>query len=58
MANRPKRPRDPAQLAKFVVDMATGQIPPDKAPEAPARRTKAPLPKARKTLAAPLKKQA
>ena len=23
---RPKRPRDPAQLAKFVVDVATGQV--------------------------------
>ena len=29
MPNHPKRPRDPAQLAKFVVDMATGQIPHD-----------------------------
>lgn len=23
---RPKRPRDPAQLAKFIVDVATGEI--------------------------------
>lgn len=22
----PKRPRDPAQLAKFIVDVATGQV--------------------------------
>ena len=28
--NRPSRPRDPAQLAKLVVDMATGEIPNDK----------------------------
>ena len=27
---RPKRPRDPAQLAKLVVDMATGEVPNDK----------------------------
>ena len=26
----PKRPRDPAQLAKLVVDMATGEVPNDK----------------------------
>jgi hypothetical protein len=27
MANSPpKRPRDPAQLAKFVVDVATGEV--------------------------------
>lgn len=26
MPKRPKRPRDTAQLAKFVVDVATGQI--------------------------------
>jgi hypothetical protein len=25
MANHPKRPRDPAQLAKFIVDIATGE---------------------------------
>ena len=25
MAKRPKRPRDPAQLAKFIVDIATGE---------------------------------
>jgi hypothetical protein len=23
---RPKRPRDPAQLAKFIVDIATGEV--------------------------------
>jgi hypothetical protein len=27
-----KRPRDPNQLAKFIVDAATGQIPPDDSP--------------------------
>jgi len=26
---RPRRPRDPNQLAKLVVDIATGQAPPD-----------------------------
>lgn len=28
-AQRPKRPRDPNQLAKLIVDMATGAAPPD-----------------------------
>ena len=28
--SRPKRPRDPNQLAKLVVDMATGAVPNDK----------------------------
>ena len=27
MANKPKRPRDANQLAKFIVDMATGEEP-------------------------------
>lgn len=27
MAKTPKRPRDPNQLAKMVVDIATGEIP-------------------------------
>jgi hypothetical protein len=26
MAVRPKRPRDPAQLAKLIVDIATGEV--------------------------------
>ena len=26
MSDRRKRPRDPAQLAKFIVDVATGEI--------------------------------
>jgi hypothetical protein len=26
MTKTPKRPRDPAQLAKFIVDVATGEI--------------------------------
>ncbi len=30
--HRPKRPRDPAQLAKLVVDIATGEVE-DTAPE-------------------------
>ena len=30
MPDRPKRPRDPAQLAKAVVDMTTGEFPNDK----------------------------
>ena len=28
-AQRPRRPRDPNQLAKLIVDMATGEAPPD-----------------------------
>ena len=28
----PKRPRDPNQLAKLIVDIATGQAPPDALP--------------------------
>jgi hypothetical protein len=26
MSKHPKRPRDPAQLAKLIVDIATGQV--------------------------------
>ena len=26
---KPKRPRDPNQLAKLIIDMATGEAPPD-----------------------------
>ncbi len=29
MAKLPKRPRDTAQLAKYMVDMATGTVPKD-----------------------------
>ena len=29
MATRPKRPRDPNQLAKLIVDISTGEIPPE-----------------------------
>ena len=29
----PKRPRDPNQLAKFIVDVATGQVEDSAAPE-------------------------
>ena len=29
MAKRPPRPRDPNQLAKLIVDISTGQVPPD-----------------------------
>jgi len=38
MAKRPKRPRDPMQLAKLIGDMATGAVPNDspKGPESPA----------------------
>lgn len=35
VTKHPKRPRDPAQLAKFIVDMATGQV-----EESPPERTK------------------
>ena len=35
---RPKRPRDPNQLAKLIVDMTTGAVPNDspKQPDTPA----------------------
>ncbi len=38
MAKHPKRPRDPMQLAKLVIDMATGEVPNDspKGPESAA----------------------
>ena len=39
MAKRPKRPRDPMQLAKLVIEMATGEVPNDSprpGPEGPA----------------------
>jgi hypothetical protein len=29
MPKKPKRPRDTSQLAKLIVDMATGEAPPD-----------------------------
>ncbi len=29
MAKRPKRPRDPAQLAQFILEIATGERPND-----------------------------
>ena len=37
MAKRPPRPRDPMQLAKLVIDMATGEVPNDspKGPDTP-----------------------
>jgi len=34
MAKRPKRPRDPNQLAKLIVDMTTGEVPNDSPKEA------------------------
>ena len=38
MAKHPKRPRDPMQRAKLVIDMATGEVPNDspRGPESPA----------------------
>jgi hypothetical protein len=38
VAKHPKRPRDPMQLAKLVIDMATGEVPNDspKGPESAA----------------------
>ena len=29
MLKRPKRPRDPMQRAKLIIDIATGEAPPD-----------------------------
>jgi hypothetical protein len=38
MAKRPKRPRDPNQLAKLIVDLATGERTEEKpAPSTPAQ---------------------
>ena len=38
VAKHPKRPRDPNQLAKLIVDMSVGEAPPEPppAPETPA----------------------
>ena len=36
MPKHPKRPRDPAQLAKFVIDLATGELPVEE--ESPATK--------------------
>ncbi len=38
MTKRPRRPRDPNQLAKLIVDMATGNAPrdPEPQPDSPA----------------------
>jgi hypothetical protein len=33
MTKHPKRPRDPAQLAKMILDIATGEIPDTVAPK-------------------------
>ncbi len=33
MAKRPRRPRDPNVLAKLIVDMATGAVPREPAPQ-------------------------
>ncbi len=33
MSKRPKRPRDPMQLAKLIGDIVTGQLPPEPKPE-------------------------
>lgn len=56
MAKLPKRPRDTAQLAKFMVDMATGQRPKD----APAPDDKAAVErgKARAAKLSPRKRKA
>ncbi len=42
MAKKPKRPRDPMQLAKLIGDIATGQAPPEPPmePETPATAAK------------------
>jgi hypothetical protein len=42
MAKKPKRPRDPNQLAKLIVDMSTGEVPNDspKEPESPATQAR------------------
>jgi hypothetical protein len=42
MVTKPRRPRDPNQLAKLIVDMATGAVPPEPrpAPDSPAVQAK------------------
>jgi len=40
MTKRPKRPRDPAQLAKLIVDIATGEV--EDRPPTPEERGKDP----------------
>lgn len=35
MSRSPKRPRDPAQLAKFIVDVATGEVEDSKSQKTP-----------------------
>ena len=41
MVKRPKRPRDPMQLAKLIGDIATGEVQePPVAPETPATEAK------------------
>lgn len=37
MDKHPKRPRDPSQLAKMIVDMASGERP-EKTPKPPAKK--------------------
>jgi hypothetical protein len=38
MPKHPKRPRDPAQLAKLVIDLATGEVPSLVEDESPATK--------------------
>lgn len=38
MAKKPKRPRDPNQLGKSIIDIATGNAPPDPPVKAKARK--------------------
>ena len=42
MAKHPKRPRDPNQLAKLIVDMTVGEVPNDspKGPDTPATQAR------------------
>lgn len=47
MTDRPKRPRDANQLAKFIVDLATGEADPEVVGEKPDASVKAKGGKAR-----------
>ncbi len=60
MARRSRRPRDPNQLAKLIVEMATGEAPrePEPQPETPATEARRKGGKARAKKVSPRKRKA